>query len=101
MCSFVAVRAREMGFCAKAIMFKSVYWTLLWIFVGTLKVQCIAIPGKTSPGMRTYDIWGALSKNEPIQTKRSTITENNNVLLQDYSQKTSLRHGKGSLHSIR
>lgn len=91
-----------MGYCAKVIMFKCVYWTLLMIFVGlgALNVQCIVIPGKTSPGMRTYDIWGASAKNEPIQSERNTITSNNDGLLHDYSQKTSLRHGKGSLHSI-
>lgn len=84
-----------MGFCAKVIISKSVYWTLLMILGGALKVQCIVIPGKTSPGMRTYDIWGASPKNEPIQTDR-----NKDVVSQDYSHKTSLRHGKGSLHSI-
>lgn len=89
-----------MGFCAKVIISKNVYWTLLVILGGALKVQCIVIPGKTSPGMRTYDIWGASSKNEPIQNDRTAATSNNDVLLQDYSQKTSFRHGKGSLHSI-
>lgn len=95
----------QMGYCAKAIMYKSVCWTrllssLLIVFMGALHVQCIVIPGKTSPGMRTYDIWGAVPKNEPIQSERNTVTSNNDVLLQDYSQKTSLRHGKGSLHSM-
>lgn len=83
-----------MGYCAKVIISKSVYWTLLICLVGAMEVQCIVIPGKTSPGMRTYDIWGASQKHELIQ-----IDRNNDVLVQDYSQKTSLRHGKGSVHS--
>lgn len=86
-----------MGYCAKGIMFKSVYWTLMSIFIGALNVRCIAIPGKTSPGMRTYDIWGSAPRIDPFQSDQNTVTANTDALLQDYSQKTSLRHGKGSL----
>lgn len=97
---FASGFAGEMGYGAKAIMLQSVRWTMLMIFADALRAQGVVISGKTSPGMRTYDIWGAAPKNEPMnESEQNQVTSSDDVLLHDYSQKSSLRHGKGSLHS--
>lgn len=98
-----------MGFCAKVNLlsvFISVF--IILSFIAT-EENAASINAKSWPFMKTYDIWGTDDKSsseeqsrkkrqqqQTVQTKnQNMLLSNDNILLQDYSYKTSLRDGKG------
>lgn len=101
-----------MGFYAKVNLL-SVFLSLFIILSFTVTEEYSAsINAKSSPFMKTYDIWGTDDSTKSTEQSRkqrdqdeqqqtvinnnqNMVLSNDNILLQDYSHKTSLRDGKG------
>lgn len=90
-----------MGYCAKVKFFSHVICVIAFLLISYRlnDVHCIAnVPGKSWPNMKTYDIWGSeTNKNQEstLHSQRSPFSTSNDLLIHDYSEKTSFRNEKG------
>lgn len=85
----------EMGYSAKVKVFS--HLSLAIAVLATFEVNSVysASYGKSSPSMKTYDIWGPTPNK--VESKQNTkhSTSSNELLLDEFKGKTSLRNGKG------
>lgn len=101
-----------MGYCAKARIYSHIYCViaLLSIVSNQVKEMHGASAGSSWPSMKTYDIWGTShmqtgssastlqngdDEGSSIRGGGGTMTAANDMVIQDYRQKTSFRDGKG------
>lgn len=101
-----------MGYCAKARIYSHIYCViaLLSIVSNQVKEMHGASAGSSWPSMKTYDIWGTShmqtgssastlhngdDDGSSIRGGGGTMTAANDMVIQDYRQKTSFRDGKG------
>lgn len=100
---------QKMGYCAKARILSHSHITcviaMLVLSLCINGVQCgnSKVPGKTYPNLKSYDIWDSdTDKNsEAADQQRNTFTaSDDDVLLQDYGEKTSFRNGKGRFYAL-
>lgn len=95
-----------MGYCAKARILSHIICVIATIslllslcVVNVVHCANSKVPGKTYPNLKSYDIWGADTEADGDQHHTFTSSDDD-VLLQDYGEKTSSRNGKGSFFSF-
>lgn len=86
-----------MGYCADKHFVKCAFHSLFLIalLLNRLGGGVDAVPRQ----MKSFDIWDLEVRRPqaPEQTRDGTITMTSDALLHDYSQKTGLRSGKGTI----
>lgn len=96
-----------MGYCAKARIYSHIYCVIALLSIVSNQVKEVhgASAGGSWPSMKTYDIWGTSHMQTGSSTSDDdstiigggggTMTAANDMVIQDYQQKTSFRDGKG------